>query len=530
MPRSLWLSLPSGAVIGWLAGLWQISRLRYGFVAADQRPEYWAFFIGIGLLGGIVGMLLAAALRRRGGAVGQRIGAFGGLAATLCFFLLFVPGNTRELPHVLLLVTDSTRADHLSLYGYKRDTTPCLEELAGESVVFQNAMSQGSSTIVTTPCLLASCYPSDHGLVSYRRILNERFRLVSEVLHDAGYSTFGVVTNPHLDAANGFDQGFDVYERIGIGTQEAVFADTVHTRAVALADSLTRSSSPTFGFLFYTDTHVPYWSPKEYWRLYDKDWPEREPTFGWNPKTRGRPSQRTLFNLIAQYDASIRYWDDALREFLGALDERGILSHVVLIYTSDHGEEFFDHGWAVHGHSLYEELVHVPLLMSFPPPVWVPHLSRTSRRVDEVVSSIDVLPTLLDFLHLPTPTAARGRSAAALAMGSGDSPEERSAYLEQIEENRCDIRGIRTKTRKCIITLSDETGVLPGRDKFFDLEADPLEKHNLIDQAGEEVVAFRELLAERINEVTTSAFARSVEALEPDAEQIEELRALGYIE
>jgi arylsulfatase A-like enzyme len=234
--------------------------------------------------------------------------------------------------------------------------------------------------------------------------------------------------------------------------------------------------------------------------------------------------------LIAQYDASIRYWDDALREFLGALDERGILSHVVLIYTSDHGEEFFDHGWAVHGHSLYEELVHVPLLMSFPPPVWVPHLSRTSRRVDEVVSSIDVLPTLLDFLHLPTPTAARGRSAAALAMGSGDSPEERSAYLEQIEENRCDIRGIRTKTRKCIITLSDETGVLPGRDKFFDLEADPLEKHNLIDQAGEEVVAFRELLAERINEVTTSAFARSVEALEPDAEQIEELRALGYIE
>ena len=137
-------------------------------------------------------------------------------AILLCSGMVFIFAgltqlNCKPLPNVVLIVSDATRADHLSLYGYERPTTPFLEELAAEAVVFEQAMSQGTHTIVSTPSLLASIYPSTHKLVNYRNVLSPKFELISEMLKQVGYATFGCAANPHLGIKNGFSQGFDTY-------------------------------------------------------------------------------------------------------------------------------------------------------------------------------------------------------------------------------------------------------------------------------------------------------------------------------
>jgi arylsulfatase A-like enzyme len=129
-------------------------------------------------------------------------------------FLVLLTFNARRTPDVYLLVTDATRADHLSLYGYERDTTPFLEEFAADAVVFGSAISQGTHTIVSTASLLASCYPSQHGIKNYSNVLSDRFKLLPEYLKEHGYATHAYVTNPHLQPTSGYAQGIDKYEYV----------------------------------------------------------------------------------------------------------------------------------------------------------------------------------------------------------------------------------------------------------------------------------------------------------------------------
>ncbi|HMB68640.1 MAG TPA: sulfatase [bacterium] len=401
MLRSLVPAVAIGLLGGFLAGKWQIAILRFGDIAVDQLVPYWRFFLGGGVALAALGWLAAYAAS---GVIGRGRGLIstaGAAAAVAAGAALFVPNNVRERPDVLFLITDTTRADHLSVYGYDRPTTRYLEEIAGSSVIFDQALSQGSHTIVSTPCILASLYPSDHGLIGYQSKLWDGFLLVSEILKFAGYSTFGVVTNPHLSKANGFDQGWDSYEMLGSGTSVAVFAERVNAAALTRIDSLrTEAPEPIFGMLFYTDPHTPYAAPDEYRRLYDPDWPGT-PLVSWSMRKSGPPRPPQLRNLIANYDATITYWDDQLRALADSLETRGIAENLLLVYTSDHGEEFLDHGGFGHGLTLFEEVVHVPLLFSFPVPVKRPRLSRTHRNVSEVVSSVDIVPTLTDYLRVP---------------------------------------------------------------------------------------------------------------------------------
>jgi arylsulfatase len=378
MLRALAGILLLGLGAGAAAAKWQLAVLRFGPVAADQAGAFWAFFLAAGaalaVVGAALGVASAAAARRplRGGSL------LGALLACAAGFAFFVPRNVRDLPHVFLLVTDTTRADHLSLYGYERPTTPLLEEMAARSVVFTNAMSQGSRTIVSTPCILASVYPSDHGLVDYAKKLWEGHLPVSEILSFQGYATLGVVTNPHLSKTNSFAQGYDAYELLGSGTSTEIYAERVNARALAVIDSImaagkaapepTESTAagraaaerPIFAFLFYTDPHTPYQAPEPYRTLYDPDW-TANPVYVWSTKSQGDPGPDELHNLIAQYDATVTYWDDQLCALPESLAVRGMLDDALFVYTSDHGEEFWEHGEIGHGHSLFEECVHVPL-------------------------------------------------------------------------------------------------------------------------------------------------------------------------
>jgi arylsulfatase A-like enzyme len=596
MRSTLLIVAAAGALLGAAAGRWQLAELPWGHLAADQRLTFWAFFLALGLGAALVGGVIGGALAGFRGRAARGLAFVAGIGAAVAVFFWLVPRNVREMPPVFLLITDTTRADHLSLYGYERPTTPFLEELAGESIVFANAASQGSHTIVTTPCILASCYPTDHGIVDYRGVLDDRFVLLPEILAEAGYRTFGVYTNPHIDAKHGFGQGYEIYVSAGLGNHNAVLADTVHNRSLAIIDSLTAppgaafdssaavptsevapavaaggggaggdsaglsggavappvepesspaldpaadsapadsAAAPLYGFLFYTDPHAPYQPPEEYRGLYDPDW-EGEHTKQWNKVVRGVPDDRTLFNLIAQYDAAITYWDEDLRRFFTELEARGLRENALWIYTSDHGEEFYEHDDYGHGHALYQESVHVPLVVSFPVPIRWPPLSRTSRVVEEVVSSVDILPTVLEWLRLPVPEGVRGRSALEVALGGEDDPEdgERFAYLEEILERYgpYDLRALRTPDRKLILTLTYKTTVDARRSEFYDLEVDPGETADLFEERPDEAEEYQLRLGDLVNEIAVTAFEAGNQEALPDEEAMEALRALGYLE
>ncbi len=507
-----------GIVIGAAAALWQIMAIPYGGLAPDQMKVFWAAFLGLGFLVGIPAVIAGNRLfRSRGIAYGTS------LLATGILFAILVPMNTRGEPNVLLLVTDATRADHLSLYGYQVETTPYLDSQRDELVVFTNGVSQGTHTIVSTPCILASVYPSQHGIVSYSNVLSSRFTLLSEYLSDAGYQTYGYATNPHLGPRQGYSQGFDKFEHdpnwahTPAGRVNGKFLNWIDGR---------EEDRPLFGFLFYIDPHNPYEPPPAYQKLFDPEW-DQAPVSDWKHEL-GKPEQRVLQNLLAQYDGAIAYWDSELRKLVSALETRGEWENTLVIYTSDHGEEFWEHGFWGHNKIIYEGSVHVPMVLSIPSPVRFPPMGRTGQEIDDVVSSVDIVPTVLEYLGLEPDETARGRSALPLVYGNNDGPE-RIAYHEELLQRYgpYDIRGIRTKDRKYIRVINFEGQIDPG-DLYFDLTEDPGETKNLLYERAAEAAIHKKILDLKMAEIAGIGSVE-VDTVEIDPAALERLKALGYL-
>lgn len=514
-----------GFGLGLVAAVVQSLTLPWGAFGVDQWPWLLAAFAGSGAV-------LTGLLGRWTGRASLLITA---LALAALVFL-----NPRPLPSVFLVVTDTTRADHLSLHGYERETSPFLEELAARSVVFDDALSQGSHTIVSTPALLASCYPSEHGLNDYRDVLSGEHVLISEVLKEAGYYTMGLVTNPHLSSQNGFAQGYENYELHGKGTEEVVRAEDLRPiieRKLDLHRPLwedrfpeSRRGAPVFGFLFYTDPHSPY-APPDPWpfRFAPEGTAREHLPSGWEESESPDPAQRDA--IISQYDASIAYWDDEFRSLVASLGERDLWEQSLLVYTSDHGEEFLEHGRVGHGFTLFEEVVHVPLMISFPPPVRFPPLPRTSRRVAGATAGIDVVPTVLEYLKLPVPDEYRGSSVLGPALGREAPDPERAVVLEEILQHTefHDIVAVRDQRFK-FVRLRRGVGERPEEAEFlFDLREDPGETVNLIDGQPDPLERFRAVLQAHDRRVGRRP-ARDVDRMVPDAEHLQRLRALGYID
>ncbi len=518
------LNIPALLVLGILAGaggaILQLRSLRYGAIAPDQLVLFWGFFLLVGVAAAIAAGSAAARILRR-----SQVAYAVAIITPVVLFLLFVPANTRGLPHVYFLITDTTRSDHLSLYGYERETTPFLEELASGGVVFSNSVSTGTHTIVSTPCIIASIYPSEHGIVGYSNVLSNRFTLISEYLQELGYGTYGYATNPHLGPRNGYAQGFDKYEH-DPGWAHTPAAQ-VNGKFLSWIDSREDEvEKPIFAFLFYIDPHNPYSPPPAYRTLYDPEW-KGEPISDWKHEY-GEPEPAKLFNMIAQYDGSIKYWDAELRKLTAELVKRDLFENSLVVYTSDHGEEFWEHDFWGHNKIMYEPSCAVPLLISFPVPIHFPPLPRTSRVVEEVVSSVDIVPTMLEFLRVEPDESVRGRSALPLVYGGEEGPE-RIAYCEEILQRYgpYDIRAIRTRTQKYIRVLNFEGDENYG-DLFFDLEADPGETRNLIDSLPEDAALHAKLLDIMMAEI---AGIGEIEAdtVAVDPAVLERLRALGYI-
>jgi arylsulfatase A-like enzyme len=453
-----------------------------------------------------------------------RTGPRGGLGSIgLLLSLACGLGRPEIAPNLVLISLDTTRRDHLSVYGYERDTTPHLARFAAGGVRFEQAYAPTSTTAPTHATLFTSLYPITHRVLKNGQVLIAAHRTLAERLNEQGYATAGFVSSFVLDARFGASQGFDhwddefqretasVVDGQWEGAPFEVFdrrADATTERALAWLDELRGEGSPFFLFVHYFDPHQPYRPPAEF-----------EVRFG---SKEGAPND--LRSLVARYDAELAFTDHAVDRLLDAISTVERAANTLVVITADHGEGLMQHGHLGHGVHLYEEQVRVPLLLH-----WPGHLPA-GRVIKGPVSLIDLAPTVLELMGVEVEEGTmQGHSLTGVLEGRSELDRERPIFLlrrhhEPGFEEGIRVAGVQYGLRRGawkLILAPDE-----GPRQLYQLAHDPLERVNLAADEPERADALeREIEAWRAryerNETAPSAIS------EPDRER---LRALGYVE
>jgi arylsulfatase len=331
-------------------------------------------------------------------------------------------GQAKNSANVILITINSLRADHVSSLGYNRQTTPNFDKFAKEYIFFTNTFATSSWQMPSTGSIFTSLYPAEHGATHINKKLNPRVETVAEILKKNGFYTMGFCCNPRLSNEYGFGQGFDMYDDYSatmilssiLFDQNDSFDinkkrtnDLINDAAIRWLQNNTHK--PFFLFVHYYDNHWDYLPGPPYNSLYidtnyqgDIDGTEiaKEPLYS------NKPSNEDFEHIIALYDGEIRQTDQDLGEFLTFLKKQGRFEDSVIIVTGDHGEQFYEHGHTSH-HGIFDEMIHVPLAVSIPD-------FNAPKTVDCLVSSVDILPTILDVTGIPVPSECKGKSLKSL--------------------------------------------------------------------------------------------------------------------
>ncbi len=373
-----------------------------------------------------------------------------------------VVGPDAGAPLIILYVVDTLRADHTGPYGYHRDTTPILDELAREGVVFEQMVAQSSWTKPSMASVMTSLLPAGHGAVRRLEYLSASHLTLAERLDESGWATGAVVANAVLYARRaGFDQGFEYFAGLHgpkVRRSHRVPAAAVVDAALEWLDA--RRGLPTFLWMHTMDPHTPYTPPSPFDQRFGGDSP---PGGGKAPPglDAKRSGERRVW--IDKYDGEIAYGDQELGRFLQALRERGLYDRATILFLSDHGEEFYDHGGVRHGFTLHEELIRVPLVVK------LPGGAHAGRRIAQQVQTIDVVPTVLDAAGVAPTGEIAGRALQRVLAGD----EAPVPALVETQHWEATALGVRTETEKYIRRFGPEDAEL-----LFDLVQDPAERTN----------------------------------------------------
>ena len=465
----------------------------------------------------------------------------------------FKPAVTGQpsRPNIILITMDTVRADHLSLYNYRRDTTPNLDALAAASTVFDRAIAGGNITLLGHTAIFTGKYAASAlELNPYRQVgVASKVPTLPEFLLENGYNTAAVVANfGTLQHAIGFDRGFEFFDNrmplriahswkdyeLHTGMREiwnrftctaeveriSRTAADINNVAFQVLDHSVASGRPFFLFLNYMDAHWPYLPPAPF----DSRYPGKDCSStnmdaqyqqtAMNLRKGMKPSKHELEEYVSQYDGGIAYIDSKIGELVHRLQRMGVYSNTMIVVTADHGEAMATHGFLGHRYTLYQGEVRVPLLIKYP---------GNSRRndVNALVSHVDILPTVLDVAGIASPASIHGHSLR------NDPPapdreviSESLARISFDDESRSshNIRAIFDGSLKIIRFGAS----LP---ELYDLSVDPNEDHNLCATQ-----------ASRCSEMESKfgSWARIVPShgtWKPsmDRDSLERLRSLGYV-
>lgn len=445
--------------------------------------------------------------------------------------------------HVVLFLIDTLRADRLGAYGYDKPTTPNIDALAKESVLFEHALATEGWTLPSVPSIFTSTFACEHNLIIDRMQLSAELLTLPQRLQAAGYYTTSFYANPYLGAVTGLSRGFDIARRMPFADGETVGA-WLKERP---------SDRPYFLYLHNLEPHDPWKTPARYVKRFGEvtpaesrrisrlmlkykplmraDW-KGERGLGATDNTKLQDSYlEQLHQLLDQhlilYDASVHLADERLGSAIAALKAAGQWQRTLFILVADHGEEFNDHGAYIHGQSLYQELIHVPLLIK------LPDAAHAGQRVAHPVSLVDLMPTIMDVLGRPDLLhGARGTSLMPLVRG------EKQPVADEII-----VTSVRINIKKFYKPWAETRGNTNVAMRMADWKGiwnkdhDTIELYNLADDPGEQRnrAADRHELAQRMREHATRFFAECAACQKPtkpvemsDSDR-RELEALGYI-
>jgi arylsulfatase A-like enzyme len=416
----------------------------------------------------------------------------------------------------VLISIDTLRPDHLGCYGYERPTSPAIDALAARGVLFEDVSAPSPWTLPSHASLLTGLYPRRHGLESHDFQLPAAVQTLAQILAPHGFATAAMVNSHNLSEKFGLERGFGHF----IYVEEDV-ADVKPSRVEEEAVGwLARGpKTPFFLFLHFYDVHSDYRSAPEYEQLFQR--PYAGPADGSTDQLMAHRAGKLELapadadRLRDLYDAGIRQMDDGIGRILAALRATGQLERTVVALTSDHGEEFLEHGGVLHGRTHYEEVMRVPLIAAGP---GLPE----GVRVPEAVSLVDVQPTLLTLLGVPVPPGLDGIDLAPAWQDPGRRAPERVLFAEA--DHHGDVAEGNTRAaRQGRFKLHYD--ILSGEARLFDLEKDPLE---LSPMAPEAVPEGSELMQQLRESMLVQRQRQKRAPL--SAEEIERLRGLGYLE
>ncbi len=438
-----------------------------------------------------------------------------------------------SMPPVVLIMADALRTDHMSCYGYKKSITPNIDRFAEDGILFTHNFAQSSWTKPQTASLLTSLYPSTHNTYLKPHVLPESVITIAEAMSDMGYITGGVVSNINLSPIFNFHQGFDYYCYLApdyyfyaeesssklclynlMRLVKARFlsrrkkvnhfyqdASVVNRKTTEWLDTI--EGQPFFLFQHYMDPHDPYFA-----HPYDGRCIARVSTP--NPPPEKAEEMRML------YDQDIYYMDQHFGMLMDYLKSRGLYESSLIIFTADHGEEFYDHGGWWHGTALFEEQIRVPLIVKLPG-------NRNAGRTDSrLIRSIDVAPFIINAAGGEKPESMQGDYFVPA------DPESHCAEVFAEEDHeRNVITSIRTDRWKLILT-KEGSPRMHAPVQLFDIREDPGERSNVAGQYPDVVRMLQEQLQKIKHEAQRQAYKEQKKSI--DSQTQDRLKALGYVE
>ena len=420
-------------------------------------------------------------------------------------------GTLRERSdlNVLFILVDTLRAQHLGTYGYERDTSPVIDELARSGVRFARHVSQSSWTKCSMASLWTGLYPNRTGVLHAQDAVSEAARLPAEIFREAGYRTAAIWRNGWIAPNFGFAQGFEIYlSPVGFAPESVRRANP---EKIAAGDGdVIRSAS------VFLRMHA-----RERWFLYLHLMDVHQYTYD---------ADSALFgsSYSDSYDNAIHRVDSLLGHLLAELGRLGLRDRTLIVIAGDHGESFGEHGGEGHARNVYGEVTETPLILSFPFRL-EPGLVLETR-----TQNVDLWPTILDLVGLPGLPDPDGRSLVAAIENAGRAGVEPEADVPAFAELLANWSRSREEgSQKPIVALNSDRwrlvydGRVPERPQLFDKEADPAE---LRDLAAQEPEVTGELMAhvQRYLERSDSPWGGKAPIVEIDDMQLQQLRAIGY--
>ncbi len=440
--------------------------------------------------------------------------------------------KTLEDTNVILIIIDTLRADHLGCYGYKKSTSPHMDALAKEGFLFKNCYTQASWTKPSTASILTSLYPPIHQTISDGSALPDEIVTLAEILKKQGYLTYGYTANPNLKTIFNFDQGFDFYDDYLMRDKlycaamrnflfnfplfKMVIKKTFSFRDrdnIKLANDRIipwleeYKGNNFFMYLHYMDPHDPYSPPGPYDKMfsYVKD--------DINSKN------------ISLYDGEIRFADEYIGRLFEKLKALGVYDKTLIVITSDHGEAFGDHNDQIHGHTVYNELLKVPLIIKYP------SSKKPNMKIKKQVQSIDILPSILDILNITYKGHLSGASLSALMENNGNDDFGEYIYVSNNYYGIYVLEAlVKNNHWKYIYTEKSSLRNIKevGHEELYNLIKDPLELNNIIKQHPEILKTMQKKLDFYKEDCKKKAI--SPYQVELDDETIRNLESLGYLQ